>query len=72
MKMITTLIKVYKPSAARKDNTLSYVYISNSVLYNYIKLIFYAMMARNIANSDSSDFIKSQDDSGCNKFQEDV
>ena len=55
-----------------KGNVLSYVYTSNSILNNYVKLIFYAMMVSNTADSDSSDSIKSLDEREYNKFQEGV
>ena len=55
-----------------KGSISSYVYTSNSILNKYVKLIFYAMMASNTADSDSSDSIKSLDDGEYNKFQEGV
>ena len=61
----------YRPSFDR-SSILSYVYTPNSILTNYVKLIFYAMMVSNTADSDSSDSIKSLDEREYNKFQEGV
>ena len=55
-----------------KGSISSYVYTSNSILNKYVKLIFYAMMVSNTADSDSSDSIKSLDEREYNKFQEGV